>query len=135
MKKIENINCYEEIPAALSKLKERGLSTAILSNASPSMLHMAIRNSKIDFLIDSCFSVDNLKIYKPHPTVYNLVLEEYDLNKNEILFVSSNSWDVAGAKSFGYNVCWINRFNNKKEVLPFKSDIEFKSLMDLPNML
>ena len=85
--------------------------------------------------IYSCFSVDNLKIYKPHPTVYNLVLEQYDLNKNEILFVSSNSWDVAGAKSFGFNVSWINRFNNKKEVLPFESDIELKSLMDLPNIL
>ena len=135
LKAYENINCYEEVPTTLSKLKERGLSTAILSNASPSMLHMAIKNSKIDFHIDSCFSVDNLKIYKPHPTVYNLVLEKYDLNKNEILFVSSNSWDVAGAKSFGFNVCWINRFNNKKEVLPFKSDIELKSLIDLSTIL
>jgi len=131
----ENINCYEEVPNALSKLKERGISTAILSNASPSMLHIAIKNSKIDFYIDSCFSVNNLKIYKPHPTVYNLVLEKYNLNKNEILFVSSNSWDVAGAKSFGFNVSWINRFNNKKEVLSFESDIELTSLMDLLNIL
>ena len=135
LKAYENINCYEDVPTTLSKLKERGISTAILSNASPSMLHVAIKNSKLDFHIDSCFSVDNLKIYKPHPNVYNLVLEEYDLNKNEILFVSSNSWDVAGAKSFGFNVCWINRFSNKKEVLPFESDIELKSLMDLPNIL
>jgi 2-haloacid dehalogenase len=51
------------------------------------------------------------------------------------LFVSSNSWDVAGAKSFGFNVSWINRFNNKKEVLPFESDVELKSLLDLPNIL
>lgn len=135
LKSYKNINCYEEVPTTLSKLKERGISTAILSNASPSMLNMAIKNSKIDCHVDFCFSVDNLKIYKPHPNVYNLVLEKYDLNKNEILFISSNSWDVAGAKSFGFNVCWINRFNNKKEVLPFKSDIELKSLMDLPNIL
>lgn len=135
LKAYENINCYEEVPTTLSKLKERGISTAILSNASPSMLHMAIKTSNIDFYIDSCFSANHLKIYKPHPTVYNLVLEKYDLNKNEILFVSSNSWDVAGAKSFGFNVSWINRFNNKKEVLPFKSDIELKSLIDLPNIL
>ena len=135
LKAYENINCYKEVPTTLSKLKERGISTAILSNASPNMLHMAIKNSKIDSHIDSCLSVDSLKIYKPHPTVYNLILEKYDLNKNEILFVSSNSWDVAGAKSFGFNVSWINRFNNKKEVLPFESDIELKSLMDLPNIL
>ena len=99
------------------------------------MLNMAIKNSKIDSHIDSCLSVDSLKIYKPHPTVYNLILEKYNLNKNEILFVSSNSWDVAGAKSFGFNVSWINRFNSKKEVLPFEPDIELKSLMDLPNIL
>ncbi|RII35095.1 haloacid dehalogenase type II [Clostridium chromiireducens] len=135
LKAYENINCYEEVPTTLSKLNERGLLTAILSNASPSMLHMAIKNSKIDCHIDSCLSVDNLKIYKPHPTVYSLISEKYDLNKNEILFVSSNSWDVAGAKSFGFNVSWINRFNNKKEVLPFECDIELKSLMDLPNIL
>ncbi len=135
LKAYENINCYKEVPATLSKLKERGILTAILSNASPNMLHMAIKNSKIDSCIDSCLSVDNLKIYKPHPTVYNLVLEKYDFNKNEILFVSSNSWDVAGAKSFGFNVSWINRFNTKKEVLPFESDIELKSLIDLPNIL
>ncbi|MGN0143821.1 MAG: haloacid dehalogenase type II [Clostridium sp.] len=111
LKAYENINCYEEVPAALSKLKERGISTAILSNATPNMLYMAIKNSKINSLINSCLSVDNLKIYKPHPSVYNLILEKYDLNKNEILFVSSNSWDVAGAKSFGFNVSWINRYN------------------------
>ncbi|WP_315067321.1 HAD hydrolase-like protein [uncultured Clostridium sp.] len=59
---------------------------------------------------------NHLKIYKPHPTVYNLVLEQYNLNKNEILFVSSNSFAVAGAKSFGFNVSWANRFNNKKRL-------------------
>jgi 2-haloacid dehalogenase len=135
LKSYENINCYEEVPNTLSKLKEQGISIAILSNASPNMLNMAIKNSKIDCHVDFCFSAHHLKIYKPHPTVYNLVLEKYDLNKNEILFVSSNSWDVAGAKSFGFNVSWINRFNNKKEVLPFESDVELKSLLDLPNIL
>ncbi|OOM05896.1 haloacid dehalogenase type II [Clostridium saccharobutylicum] len=135
LKAYENISCYEEVPTILSKLKERKISTAILSNASTIMLNKAIKNSKIDFYIDSCFSVDTLKIYKPHPTVYNLVLEKYNLNKNEILFISSNSWDVAGAKSFGFNVSWINRFNSKEEVLPFKCDIELSSLTNLPTII
>lgn len=135
LKAYKNINCYEEVPTVLSKLKERKISTVILSNASPIMLNNVVKNSKIDSCIDFCFSVDTLKIYKPHPTVYNLVLEKYDLNKNEILFISSNSWDVAGAKSFGFNVSWINRFNSKEEFLPFKSDIELNSLIDLPTIL
>lgn len=135
LKAYENINCYEEVPDTLSALKEKGILTVILSNATPNMLNIAVKNSKIDSHIDSCLSADNLKIYKPHPAVYNLFLEKYNFNKNEILFISSNSWDVAGAKSFGFNVAWINRLNNQKEVLPFDYDIELKSLMNLPTIL
>lgn len=135
LKSYENISCYEEVPTTLSNLKSKNISASILSNATPKMLNAAIKNSKIDFFIDSCISIDKLKIYKPHPTVYNLILEKYNLNKDEILFISSNSWDVAGAKSFGFNVAWINRFNNKKEVLPFEANIELKSLTDLLNIL
>ena len=135
LKSYENINCYEEVPKTLFKLKEKGLLIIILSNASPTMLQMAVKNSNLNSLITDCITVDSVKIYKPHATVYNLVLEKYNFKKNEILFVSSNSWDVAGAKSFGFNVAWINRFNNKKEILPFESDVELKSLIDLPNII
>ena len=91
LKSYQNISCYEEIPKILSKLKERKISTAILSNASPNMLNIAIKNSKIDCYIDHCFSVDNLKIYKPHPSVYNLVLETgqtHEIYKALILAIS-----------------------------------------------
>lgn len=135
LKSYENISCYKEVPDTLSILKERGIPSAILSNATHKMLDIAIKNSKINSYINCCLSVDNLKIYKPHPIVYNIILEKYHLNKNEILFVSSNSWDVAGAKSFGFNVAWINRFDNKKDILSFEADIELKSLMDLPSIL
>ena len=99
------------------------------------MLNKAVKNSKIDQYIDNSFSADSLKIYKPYSSVYNLVIDKYNLTKNEILFISCNTWDIAGAKSFGFNVSWINRFNGKKEVLPFGPDIEFKSLIELPNVL
>ncbi|PJI10466.1 MULTISPECIES: haloacid dehalogenase type II [Clostridium] len=131
----ENINCYEEVSEVLSELKTRKISTAILSNASPDMLSKAVKNSKIDEYIDNSFSADSLKIYKPYTSVYNLVIEKYNLKKNEVLFISCNTWDVVGAKSFGFNVSWINRFNGKKEVLPFEPDIEFKSLIELPKVL
>ena len=131
----ENINCYEEVPEVLSELKERKISTAILSNASPNMLNKAVKNSKLDQYIDISFSADSLKIYKPYSSVYNLVMDKYNLTKNEILLISCNTWDISGAKSFGFNVSWINRFNGKKEVLSFEPDIEFKSLIELPNVL
>ena len=131
----ESINCYEEVPQVLSELKEKKISTAILSNASLNMLNKAVENSKIDQYIDKSFSADSIKIYKPYSGVYNLITEKYNLAKNEILFISCNTWDIAGAKSFGFNVSWINRFNGKKEVLPYKPDIEFKSLTELPKVL
>lgn len=95
------------------------------------MLDVTIKNSKLDCYIDTYLSIDKLKIYKPHPSVYNLILEKFNVNNNEVIFISSNSWDIAGAKSFGFNVAWMNRFNNKKEFLELQSDIELKSLMDL----
>lgn len=135
LKSYENISCYNEAPSTLSKLKEKNIQTAILSNATPNMLDVTIKNSKLDCYIDACLSIHGLKIYKPHPSVYNLILEKFNLNKNEVLFISSNSWDIAGAKSFGFNVAWINRFNNKKEFLELQPDIELKSLIDLATII
>lgn len=103
--------------------------------ATPNMLDVTIKNSKLDCYIDACLSIDRLKIYKPHPSVYNLILEKFNVNKNEVLFISSNSWDIAGAKSFGFNVAWINHFNNKKEFLELQPDIKLKSLIDLATII
>lgn len=135
LKSYENISCYKEVPDVLSKLKQKGIQRSILSNATAEMLTIAINNSNINSYIDSCLTVDNIKMYKPDPAVYNLVLEKYHVNKNQILFISSNSWDISGAKSFGFNVAWINRLNNAKEALPFKPDVELKSLPDLLNVI
>lgn len=132
LKVYENINCYEEVLIILFKLKERKIFIVILFNVLISMLNKVIKNFKIDFYIDYCFFVDILKIYKFYFIVYNLVLEKYDFNKNEILFIFFNSWDVVGVKSFGFNVFWVNCFNNnKEEVLLFKCDIELSLLINL----
>ncbi|WP_268038715.1 HAD-IA family hydrolase [Clostridium estertheticum] len=90
----------------------------MLSNTSPNMLNKAVENSKINQYIDHIFSADSLKMYKPYPSVYNLVSKKYNVANDEILFISCNTWDVAGVKSFGFNVFGINRFNGKKEFLP-----------------
>lgn len=135
LKSYEHISCYKEVPEALAKLAEKSITRIILSNASENMLNVAIKNSKISSLLDLCLTVDNLKIYKPHPSVYNSVLEKYKVEKDEILFISSNSWDVAGAKSFGFNVAWINRGNNKKEIMPFECDVELSSLLDIYELI
>lgn len=100
-----------------------GVPLAILSNGSPKMLDSLVRNSGLESYFAEIISVDRVKIYKPSPQVYALGPDTFNLLAKEILFVSSNSWDAAGAKAFGYKVCWCNRENTEAEGLGFPADI------------
>ena len=101
------LDLYPDATAALTALKPRKL--AILSNGSPDTLNALVRNSGLDTLLDATISVDAKKIFKPSPEAYELIGEVLGTAPHEVLFVSSNPWDVAGAKSFGLNVAWIER--------------------------
>src|SRR5262249_24611248 len=107
MDKYLELDLYPDATAALTALKPRRL--AILSNGSPDMLDALVRNSGLDRLLDATISVDAKKIFKPAPEAYALIGEVLGIGPEEVLFVSSNPWDVAGAKAFGLNVAWIER--------------------------
>jgi 2-haloacid dehalogenase len=98
---------YPDAAGALAALRPRKL--AILSNGSPQMLNALVRNSGLDKLLDATISVDARKIFKPASEAYELIGEVLGTRADEVLFVSSNPWDVAGAKAFGLNVAWIER--------------------------
>lgn len=100
-----------------------GAPLAILSNGSPKMLDSLVRNNGLEPYFMEVISVDRVKTYKPSPQVYALGCDVLNLPPEEILFVSSNSWDAAGAKAFGYQVCWCNRDNIEGERLGFTADI------------
>jgi 2-haloacid dehalogenase len=107
MAKYLQLDLYPDATAALAALKPRRL--AILSNGSPDMLDALARNSGLDRLLDATISVDAKKIFKPAPEAYALIGEVLGTAPEEVLFVSSNPWDAAGAKAFGLNVAWIER--------------------------
>ena len=107
IEKYLHLDLYPDATEALAALKPRKL--AILSNGSPDMLDGLVRNTGLDRLLDATISVDAKKIFKPSPEAYALIGEVLGIAPNEVLFVSSNPWDVAGAKSFGLNVAWIER--------------------------
>jgi 2-haloacid dehalogenase len=107
IEKYLHLDLYPDAVAALEALRPRKL--AILSNGSPDMLNALVRNTKLDGLLDATISVDTKKIFKPSPEAYELIGETFGIAPNEVLFVSSNPWDVAGAKAFGLNVAWIER--------------------------
>ena len=122
------LSCYPEVPETLSKIKQMGLGTAILSNGSPKMLKAGVTNSNLRKVLDSIISVDTIKIFKPSPKVYQLATDQLGCNTEEILFFSSNAWDVSGASTFGFKTVWVNRFAKAPERLPGTPVIEIKTL-------
>jgi 2-haloacid dehalogenase len=139
-----HLDPYPEAREALAALAGRHL--AILSNGSPSMLEPLVRNSGLDQWIEAVISVDAARSYKPHPSCYALVEQRLGLTREEVLFVSSNGFDVAGAKAFGFNVAWIRRgdpgattiygmLRDRAEELGHPPDHIVSSLADLPRLL
>ena len=107
----------------------------ILSNGSPRMLAAAVRSSGLGSLLAHVLSVDAVRTYKPAPAVYALGTRALGLAAGDVLFVSSNGWDVAGAKAFGYRVCWCNRAGAPVEALGLAPDLEISRLDQLPERL
>jgi len=118
---------YSDVSESLQKLQ--GRKQAILSNGSPDMLLPLVENSGLKF--DAVISVDELKIFKPAPQVYELAVKKLGVPKDKIGFVSSNCWDALGAKSYGFTVYWINRLDAPVDRLGFKPDRILKSLNEI----
>ena len=116
------LEAYDEVHSVLSELKEKTIACAILSNGSKFMLNSAVQSSGIKAFIDKVMSVDDVGTFKPDPLVYKLVVDNLSFQKKEVLFISSNGWDIAGAASYGFQTMWINRLGTPVERLPFKPD-------------
>jgi 2-haloacid dehalogenase len=122
--------CFPEVPAALERLRGRPL--AVLSNGSPRMLQAAVASSGLGPHLAHVLSVDAVRTYKPAPAVYALGPRALGVAAGELLFVSSNAWDVAGAKAFGYQVAWCNRVGAPEEELGVRADVVVSRLDALP---
>ena len=118
---------YPDVPAALRRLAARKL--AILTNGSPDMIEPLVKHSGLKF--DAVLSVDELKISKSAPEVYQLAVDRLGVPKGSIGFVSSNCWDALGAKSFGLRVYWINRLKAPVDRLGFQPDAIVASLDEI----
>jgi 2-haloacid dehalogenase len=126
---------FPEVPDVLRRLKAAGLRTAILSNGSPAMLRAAVDGAGIAAMLDMVLSVEEVGVYKPHPTVYQLAVDRLDLPPRAIAFLSSNGWDAYAASAFGLKVVWCNRYGQAPERLPGKPDCEIASLAQLPALV
>ena len=129
------LDAYPEVPETLATLKAHGLKTAILSNGEPRMLAAAVEAAAIGDRLDAVLSVEEVGIYKPHPSVYQLVVDRLEVPAERVSFQSSNAWDANGAAAFGFRVAWCNRFGQGREHLPSQPDAEITTLAELPALL
>ena len=114
------LEAYPEVKDLLKRLKQRGLKTGILSNGNMKMLNSAVDNANLREYLDEILSVEECKIYKPSSKVYDLVKIKMQISKENVLFFSSNAWDMHAASNYGFKTIWVNRFNTKLERLPGK---------------
>jgi 2-haloacid dehalogenase len=140
-----HLDPYPEAREALAALA--GHKLAILSNGSPRMLRELVRNSGLGQWIEAAISIDSVRAYKPHPSCYALVEPALGVPNEEVLFVSSNSFDAVGAKAFGFEVAWIHRssggvpattfgmLRGRAEELGHAPDHTISVLTDLPELL
>ena len=126
---------FEEVPKVLKSLKKKNFKLAILSNGTPSLLNELVQSNKLNNLFDDIFSIEEVGIFKPDSKVYDMPIKKYKIEKNEVAFLSANTWDVSGGGNYGYNSIWVNRNNNIFDKLDYQPKSEIKNLIDLlPNI-
>ena len=122
---------YKEVPETLKTLKEKKFKLSILSNGTPSLLNELVKSNNLNNLFDDIFSIEEVRIYKPNSKVYDMPVKKYKIKKDEIAFLSANTWDVSGGGNYGYQAIWVNRNNNIFDNLDYKPKLEIKNLSGL----
>jgi len=129
------LSTFPEVKNVLNNLKENNYKLAILSNGTPTLLNQLVKSNDLDKIFDDVFSIEEVGIYKPNSKVYDIPIKKYQIQKNEILFLSANTWDVSGGGNYGYNAIWVNRNNNIFDNLDYKPVNEIKNLNEINNLL
>ena len=131
MDQYAKLTAFGDSLTTLQSLKERGRSTAILSNGSRDMLGTVVSSNGLKPYLDKVVTVEEVKLFKTSPQSYQLLLDAFGVRKDEILFVSSNAWDAVGASWFGLDVAWVNRQKLPFEELGNPPKFEVTSLADV----
>jgi len=129
------LSTFSEVKDVLNNLKEKNYKLAILSNGTPSLLDALVKGNNLDNIFDDIFSIEEVGIYKPDSKVYDLPVNRYQIQKNEVAFLSANTWDVSGGGNYGYNAVWVNRNNNIFDNLDFIPNHKIQNLKELEKII
>ena len=125
------LSTFPEVKEVLKNLKEKNYKLAILSNGTPSLLNELVKNNNLDNIFNDIFSIEEVGIYKPDSKVYDMPIKKYQIQKEEVVFLSANTWDVSGGGNYGYSSIWVNRNNNVFDNLDYKPKNEVNNLKQL----
>ena len=125
------LSIFPEVKEVLQNLKKKDYKLAILSNGTPTLLNELVTSNNLDNIFDDIFSIEEVGIYKPDSKVYDMPIKKYKIQKEEVAFLSANTWDVSGGGNYGYNSIWVNRNNNIFDNLDYKPKNEVKNLSQL----
>ena len=131
----KKLSTFPEVNDTLKQLKNKNLKLAILSNGSPDLLDELVNSNNLIEIFDDLFSIEEVKIYKPDNKVYEIPIHRYKIKPEEIVFLSSNTWDVSGGGNYGYQSVWVNRNNNIFDNLDYKPKHEIKNLKQLLDII
>jgi|TARA_B100000524_G_scaffold342340_1_gene237275 2-haloacid dehalogenase len=126
---------FKEVPETLKTLKEKKFKLSILSNGTPSLLNELVKSNNLDSFFDDIFSIEEVGVYKPNAKVYDIPIKKYNIKKNEVVFLSANTWDVSGGGNYGYEAIWVNRNNNIFDILDYKPKNQIQSLKGLLDII
>ena len=122
---------FKEVPEVLNSLKKKDLKISILSNGTPSLLSQLVKSNNLENIFNDIFSIEEVGIYKPDSKVYDMPIKKYQIQKNEVVFLSANTWDVSGSGNYGFNSIWVNRNKNVFDKLDYDPKYEIKDLTEL----
>ena len=126
---------FKEVPEDLKSLKDKNLKLAILSNGTPSLLNELVKSNNLENIFDDIFSNEEVGVYKPDSKVYDIPIKKYNIKKNEVAFLSANTWDISGGGNYGYNSIWVNRNNNTFDNLDYVPKHQIKDLSKLLDII
>ena len=129
------LSTFPEVKEVLNKLKEKNYKLAILSNGTPFLLNELVKSNNLDNIFDDIFSIEEVKTYKPDPKVYNIPIKKYQIQKNEVAYLSANTWDVSAGGNYGFNPVWVNRNNSIFDNLDYVPKYQVKHLSELLDII
>ncbi len=129
------LSTFEEVPKVLNLLKQKNIKLAILSNGTPALLNQLVKSNNLENIFNDIFSIEEVGVYKPDSKVYDIPIKKYQIQKNEVAFLSANTWDISGGGNYGYKSIWVNRNNNIFDNLDYQPKHQVKRLDELLDII